>query len=165
MEGAKKTYAVWVGNLTDEITEAMLFEEFKCYGPICNVKFGKSKGKKRIAFINFYSKEVAEVAAYDMNDTLIYGIQIKTSFKDENHKAKDIRPFTDCVNFMAKKSCAKVMIMPRSNIFLLVNCMKAIKNSLAFFPSIILLKSVSKMADNGGTGAKCAAHYVRGSRN
>ena len=38
MEGKMTTYTVLVGNLSDEITEPILFNEFKHYGSICSVK-------------------------------------------------------------------------------------------------------------------------------
>lgn len=109
MAKSKKTYAVWVGNLTENTNEEMLFGAFKCYGPICSVKLGKTKKVDQMhGFVNFYSQEVAEVAAIDMDGSLLDGIEIKTSFKNENHKAKDIRPLTDCNNFMEMKKCGKV---------------------------------------------------------
>ena len=107
MEPEKKTHTVWVGNLSEEMTEHILFSEFKHYGPICSVKLQQSRDGRRIGFINFYSKEVAEVAANDMDDANVCGVKIKTSFKNEEHKPKDIRPLTDCQNFM-QKSCTKV---------------------------------------------------------
>lgn len=88
MEAQKKTYAVRIDNLTNEITEGKLIEEFKSYGPIHNVKLQPSKGGRKIGFINFYSKEVAEVAANDMDNTFINDVKIKTLFKDIS-KAKD----------------------------------------------------------------------------
>ena len=99
MENMQKTYAVWVGNLSAEITEHILFSQFEHYGPICNVKIQQSRDGRPIGFINFYSKEVAEVAANDMDGADVCGIRIKTR--------KDVRPLTDCQYFMAK-SCTKV---------------------------------------------------------
>jgi len=106
MEPKKTTYAVWVGNLSDEITELILFNEFKHFGPICSVKLQQSKDGRRIGFINFYSKEVAEVASNDMDDAIVCGVKIKTSYKNEDHKGQDIRPLTDCQYFM-RNSCTK----------------------------------------------------------
>ena len=114
MEPKKTTYAVWVGNLSDEITEPILFNEFKHYGPICSVKVQQSRNGRPIGFINFYSKEVAEVASYDMDDAIVCGVKIKTSYKNEDHKPKDIRPLTDCQNFM-QNSCTKVCKRFRSD--------------------------------------------------
>ena len=107
MEGEKKTYGVWVGSLTDIFTEEDLFQAFKCCGPICNVKItldknGKSRG---FAFVNFYNKEAAEVAANDMDGAFVLGTKIKASFKDSDHKKKDFRPFTDCLSFMQGQQC------------------------------------------------------------
>ena len=107
MTAEKKSYPVWVGSLNEEITEQDLFDAFKCYGPICNVRITKTKqGKSRgFGFVNFYSKEVAEVAASDMDDTEICGSTINASFKDESKKAKDLRPLTDCNTFMQRRPC------------------------------------------------------------
>ena len=109
MEYEKKaTYAVWVGNLPDSITEHTLYSEFECYGHISNVKVQQSKDGRKIGFINFYNREVAEVAANDMDGSPINGVNIKASFKNENHKVKDVRPLTDCQYFMQGGSCPKV---------------------------------------------------------
>ena len=107
MTAEKKSYAVWVGSLSKEIIEEDLFDAFKCYGPICNVRITKDKqGKSRgFGFVNFYSKEVAEVAANDMDDTEIRGSIIKANFKDETKKAKDLRPLTDCDTFIKRRPC------------------------------------------------------------
>ena len=114
MEPKKTTYAVWVGNLSDEITEPILFNEFKHCGPIRSVKLQQSKDGRRIGVINFYSKEVAEVASNGMDDAIVCGVKIKTSYKNEDHKGQDIRPLTDCQYFM-RNSCTKVCKRFRSD--------------------------------------------------
>lgn len=108
MTAVKKSYPVWVGSLKEEITEQDLFDAFKCYGPICNVRITTDKqGRPRgFGFVNFYSKEVAEVAASDMDETEICGATIKASFKDETKKSKDLRPLTDCNTFMQRRLCS-----------------------------------------------------------
>ena len=88
---AEKTFTVRVDNLTDAITELKLIEEFLSYGPIHDVIIKPSKGGRKFGFINFYSKEVAEVAANDKDNTFINGVKIKTSFRDESHKTRDKR--------------------------------------------------------------------------
>ena len=107
MERKQKLYAVWVGNLSAEITEPILRNEFKHYGHICNVKLEQSRDGRPIGFINFDNKEVAEVAAIDMDGADVCGVKIKTSFKKEKQKRKDVRPLTDCQYFIAN-SCTKV---------------------------------------------------------
>ncbi len=109
MGEVKKTFAVWVGSLPDKITETDLEKEFQEYGPIANIALVKDKNDrlKGFGFVNFYSKEVAEVAANDMNDTAILGSIIQTNFKDENHTKFDVRTLTDCLAFETKGSCVK----------------------------------------------------------
>ena len=101
---------MWVGNLTDKITEPILFQEFKSYGPICSAKLRQSKDGRMMGFVNFYNKDVAEVAANDMDGAVINGITITTSFKDESSKGKDLRPLTDCEYFMQHRKCTKVWL-------------------------------------------------------
>ena len=98
MAAHSNTYAVWVGNLNEEITKQILLEEFECYGTIVDVK----KQGDNMAFIIFNDRDVAENAANDMDGESINGIEIIASFKD------DMRPFTDCQYFMQRKNCIKV---------------------------------------------------------
>ena len=91
MEAERKTYAVRVDNLTDKITVEELIKEFKSWGPIHDATIQQSNGRRKIGFINFYSKEVAEVAANNMDNTFISGTRIKTSFKYDSQAAKDKR--------------------------------------------------------------------------
>eukprot|EP00794_Sanderia_malayensis_P009218 gene9219-10192_t len=108
-EENNKTYAVWVGSLHEKIEEDDILKEFEQCGPVSNVKLMRDKsGKSRgFAFVNFYSREVAEVAANEMNGTCILGAEIKTNLKDESHKKKDIKPFTDCLFYMKGEACVK----------------------------------------------------------
>ncbi|XP_065065880.1 meiosis regulator and mRNA stability factor 1-like [Rhopilema esculentum] len=103
----KNKYGVKIENIPEDMTEAQLFQNFCRYGPMSNVKFKSSKEGPRIAYANFYSKEVAEVAANDANGQEIDGFKIKTSycvFDMANHPKVQL---TDCKFFMTGKSCAK----------------------------------------------------------
>ena len=102
----KNTCGVKIENIPEDTTEAQLFQKFCHYGPMSNVKFKSSKEGPRIAYANFYSKEVAEVAANDANGIEINGVKIRTSYYAFDMTKHLKVQLTDCKFFMTGKSCA-----------------------------------------------------------
>lgn len=111
-EIASENYSVWVGNLAKEVTEDELRYLFQRFGPIHSVKIPESRGgqEKRFGFVNFHNEEDARKATSQMNNKRLLGIPVKTNLKSKGIKPKDIRPFTDCLNFIRGKPCNQVIV-------------------------------------------------------
>ena len=114
------SYPVWIGSLSADTEEITLIPHFKKFGPIKDLvimrdeKTGKSK---QFGYVNYYNKEVAEMAAKDMNGVSVLGKKIKTkgpseldSYYSPNsrlNEKRDNRALTDCVYFMEGKNCSQ----------------------------------------------------------
>ena len=108
-------YPVWVGNLHDSVTEAVLKQKFSGFGSIDSCKIMKdSKGKtKNFGYVNFTVKSKAENAARKLNGSDVSGKPIKTKgpsvLRKEGYlkRAQNYRPLTDCTFFMDGIHCSK----------------------------------------------------------
>ena len=110
-----ESYPVWVGSLAGNVNEAVLNTYFKKFGPMRSVIVMRDKEtqkSKQFGYINYYNREVAEVAAKEMNGREICGKKIKTKGPKTltpysppqtpcPTMKKDFRPLIDC-NFYIK---------------------------------------------------------------
>ncbi|XP_020585709.1 probable RNA-binding protein 18 [Phalaenopsis equestris] len=100
---------LYVGNLDQRITEANVIKMFSPFGKIISEDFlwhtrGPKKGEPRgYAFIQYGSKEEAQLAKTEMNGKLAYGRPLVVRYADEKYHSdtKDL-PKTA---FNLKKSC------------------------------------------------------------
>eukprot|EP00794_Sanderia_malayensis_P017952 gene17952-19747_t len=106
----KKTYAIWIGSLPEDVKESDVFQKFKSYGPICSVKISRHKNgvSRGFGFVNYYDESDAKRAAKEADGNSMFGAEeIKVCFKDGHHTEKDLRPYTDCLHFMKDEKCSK----------------------------------------------------------
>ena len=109
MEGGKETYTVKVLILSPDVEKSVLSREFERYGPIRRIDIVRhKKGKK--AFIHFYSKEVAEVAANEMDDKIINGTRIEASFIDPKHEENHAKVLPTCTCLISCSRTVCIMV-------------------------------------------------------
>ncbi len=112
---SERIYPVWVGNLNDSVTEAMIKQRFSGFGSIHSCKImTDSRGKsKHFGYVNFTVKSTAENAARKINGCDIGGKAIKTKgpsvLRKEGYlnRSQNYRPLTDCTFFIEGKGCTK----------------------------------------------------------
>ena len=89
-------------------------EPFKRWGPVasCAVMRDKKTNKKVFGYVNFFSKQAAELAASKMAGVVIHGMAIKTSGPSEleskghfSPPPTDFRPLIDCSFFIQGNIC------------------------------------------------------------
>ena len=130
------SFPVWVGGLSVDAKENVLYDLFSKFGPIKNVVIlrddsGKSK---QCGFVNFLVKAAAEAAASTMEGSVVMGQTIRTlgpanllaSGKNTTFLnastgiavKRDYRLLTDCVFFMDSRECLPKNGEVRPRIFL-----------------------------------------------
>ena len=116
-QSGRPTFPVWVGSLDENVSEKQLFRKFSKFGIVSSVKIqqdsatGKSKG---FGWVNFNSREAAELSAAKLAGVAFHGSHIKTRGPAELEKKglfsppkADFRPITDCSFFVQGKRCKK----------------------------------------------------------
>ena len=116
-------FSVWVGGLSVDVKETILYNLFQKFGPIKNILILRdaSGRSKQCGFVNFFSQEVAELAAKKMDGCEILGQAMKTKGPREllaagrstnsvpevatNVDKKDWRGLTDCAFFVESREC------------------------------------------------------------
>lgn len=107
---------VWLGGLSVEVDEKILLDLFNTFGPIKNVVVlrddsGKSK---QCGFVDFVSRDAAEVAAQAVNGCDIFGHVVKARGPGEllaagQSCAADVaesKTLTDCAFYMDGLQCS-----------------------------------------------------------
>ncbi|KAI8349227.1 hypothetical protein EDC96DRAFT_448603 [Choanephora cucurbitarum] len=79
---------IYVGNLDQRVTEAMLHEIFRIVGEVVNVKIVSVKrhasyGGVNYAFVEFADEKIAELAIHDMNGRKILNYQIRANWAQQ----------------------------------------------------------------------------------
>ncbi|XP_063781844.1 tetratricopeptide repeat protein 31 isoform X2 [Pseudophryne corroboree] len=77
-----KLYPVWVGNVTDKITENILRSHFEPFGPIHSMRILYSR---TCAFINYTSKDAAEFAFRTLQGLIIEGTTFVLQLRNPEH--------------------------------------------------------------------------------
>jgi len=75
--------SLYVGNLSDKITEGLLYEIFSSVGPVESCKICKDKTSGISAgygFVDYYNPQIAAVALEQFNGRQIYGSEIKVNW-------------------------------------------------------------------------------------
>ncbi|XP_048575860.1 uncharacterized protein LOC5520570 isoform X1 [Nematostella vectensis] len=116
------SFPVWIGGLSEDVTENVLLELFNKFGPVKDVVILRDEsGKSRQSgFVNFWSSDVAEAANVGMNGCDILGKIVETKYAKEvttnyskvhmvkvnaSQKKLNSRKLADCSYFIDKKDC------------------------------------------------------------
>ena len=69
--------ALWIGNVSNEITEDDLYQEFVQFGDIESIRMLRAK---TCAFVNFFTEESALKALHTMQGKVLANMPIKLNF-------------------------------------------------------------------------------------
>lgn len=115
------SFPVWIGSLTEQVSESDLRELFEPYGHVSTVSVMRDGhgNSKHFGYVNYVKKSAAELAARNMNGKMVKSSRIKvkgpreleSNYGQSRQAVKtppqnfDYRPFTDCDFYISGKEC------------------------------------------------------------